>query len=136
MHQKRLTALIDGLLSPDESEGEPADGIIQGTSDQAAPGNAATDLCDFCSAPIPFTDLTAATCANGHEFPRCGISLVAIQAPGITKYCGICSTPCLSEEFVRAQETGGSDIEPPVTLSRVLFQACDVCIYCGGKFVG
>ncbi|KAI2475028.1 TFIIIC-delta multi-domain protein [Pyrenophora tritici-repentis] len=24
----------------------------------------------------------------------------------------------------------------PVTLARVLFFACDACIYCGGKFVG
>ncbi|KAF2631723.1 hypothetical protein BU25DRAFT_407363 [Macroventuria anomochaeta] len=97
---------------------------------------AATDQCDFCSAPIPFTDLTTATCTNGHAFPRCGVSLLAIQAPGVTKYCGICSTPFLSEEFVRAQEATQDEAEPPVTLSRVLFQACDVCIYCGGKFVG
>ncbi|KAJ4352989.1 hypothetical protein N0V95_003782 [Ascochyta clinopodiicola] len=95
-----------------------------------------SDQCDFCSAPIPFTDLTTATCTNGHQFPRCGISLLAIQAPGITKYCGICSTPFLSEEFVRAQEVQEEMIEPPVTLSRVLFEACDVCIYCGGKFIG
>ena len=26
--------------------------------------------------------------------------------------------------------------ELPVTLARVLFLACDACIYCGGKFVG
>jgi hypothetical protein len=26
--------------------------------------------------------------------------------------------------------------ELPVTWSRVLFHACDVCIYCGGKFIG
>lgn len=24
----------------------------------------------------------------------------------------------------------------PMTLARLLFSACDVCIYCGGKFVG
>ncbi|KZM23505.1 uncharacterized protein EKO05_0000232 [Ascochyta rabiei] len=97
---------------------------------------AVSDYCDFCSAPIPFADLTIATCMNGHQFPRCGISLLAIQAPGITKYCGICSTPFLSEEFVQAQEVQEEMPEPPVTLSRVLFQACDVCIYCGGKFIG
>ncbi|KAF1350322.1 hypothetical protein EJ07DRAFT_139398 [Lizonia empirigonia] len=96
----------------------------------------ASDQCDFCAAPIPFNDLVTATCTNGHQFPRCGISLLAIQAPGITKYCGICSTPFLNEEFVRAQERQVDMAEPPVTLSRVLFQACDVCIYCGGKFVG
>ncbi|KAJ4991411.1 hypothetical protein SVAN01_03058 [Stagonosporopsis vannaccii] len=97
----------------------------------------ATDRCDFCSAPIPFTDLTTATCTSGHEFPRCGVSFIAIQAPGITKYCGICSTPFLSEEFVRAQEAGEeTDAQSKVTLARVLSQACDVCVFCGGKFVG
>jgi hypothetical protein len=129
------------------------------------------DTCDFCSAPIPLTDLTTAMCTNGHQFPRCGLSFLAIQAPGITKYCGICSTPYFSEEFVDAQEmdsekkgTGSNGAEEvqgehdlaqeptkdtvmsevsaemvgidkrPVTLARVLFFACDVCIYCGGKF--
>lgn len=26
--------------------------------------------------------------------------------------------------------------ELPITLARVLFLACDACIYCGGKFIG
>jgi hypothetical protein len=130
------------------------------------------DSCDFCSAPIPLTDLATAMCTNGHQFPRCGLSFLAIQAPGITKYCGICSTPFLSDEFVDAQEMDSerkdaetndagevhgqddsmqvstadvimienSDVAgrrdaPPITLARVLFLACDVCVYCGGKFV-
>jgi hypothetical protein len=109
-----------------------------GSSEQGpdSTADAVTDLCDFCSAPIPFTDLMSGTCANGHEFPRCGISLLAIQAPGITKYCGICSTPYLNEEFVRAQEIREGEVEPAYTIARMLFQACDVCIFCGGKFVG
>ncbi|EMD66476.1 hypothetical protein COCSADRAFT_179737 [Bipolaris sorokiniana ND90Pr] len=150
--------------------------------------------CEFCSASIPFTDLTSASCTNGHQFARCGLSFLAIQAPGITKYCGICSTPFLSDEYVIAQESvekkskdaaedgamkevGGSqngkgqerleqgndvsgeqdrdgeedgedeedeemeeeeeeERELPVTLGRVLFLACDACVYCGGKFNG
>ncbi|KAJ4323152.1 hypothetical protein N0V94_002038 [Neodidymelliopsis sp. IMI 364377] len=128
-HQKRLLTLISDLLAP-ENEDESAKEL----SIDAA--TAATDQCDFCAAPIPFTDLTTATCTNGHQFPRCGLSLLAIQAPGITKYCGICNTPFLSEEFVQAQEAVGEETEHPVTLSRVLFQACDVCMFCGGKFVG
>jgi hypothetical protein len=149
------------------------------------------DACDFCSAPIPFTDLTSASCTNGHQFARCGLSFLAIQAPGITKYCGVCSTPFLSDEYVIVQETverkknesaaedrvmtdvsgtqsseqqeafaQGSNgrheqekdreeeeeeqreevdegrKELPITLGRVLFLACDACIYCGGKFDG
>jgi hypothetical protein len=138
------------------------------------------DTCDFCSAPIPFADPVTASCTNGHQFPRCGLSFLAIQAPGITKYCGICSTPFLSEDFLMAQEMIDKRENPaqpadtdgevriiglgndqrqhnvtqqneataakldesdgnkklPITLARVLFLACDACIYCGGKFVG
>lgn len=147
-HHKRLTSLVDDLLFPNGADDEPMSRTEMKSSDSANPAepsekgsdsmaDAITDLCDFCSAPIPFTDLTSATCANGHEFPRCGISLIAIQAPGITKYCGICSTPYLNEEFVRAQEkVGEGEAEPAYTITRMLFQACDVCIFCGGKFVG
>ncbi|KAI2486026.1 TFIIIC-delta multi-domain protein [Pyrenophora tritici-repentis] len=207
---RQLIALIDTIMArgdapevsaiDDEASNDPSDG-------DSAPTNPTVpiiyqDTCDICSAPIPFTDLNTATCTNGHEAPRCGLSFLAIQAPGITKYCGICSTPFLSDEFVMAQEytdgkkdganedhvviTGviedggaamrggrGGDLEDeeqyevddesdedddddddsiedstedddesvetrdlPVTLARVLFFACDACIYCGGKFVG
>ncbi|XPS97382.1 hypothetical protein M3J09_006613 [Ascochyta lentis] len=164
LQHKQLIILINTLLFSDEvaeganeSADKQKDLVAEGdimdtelTTESANPSSygqavsadgldtvtAASDHCDFCSAPIPFTDLTTATCTNGHQFPRCGISLLAIQAPGITKYCGICSTPFLSEEFVQVQEMQEETTEPPVTLSRVLFQACDICIYCGGKFVG
>lgn len=204
---RQLIVLINGITRPETRDMEPLsendienhrndlhDDLVT-TIDQIAPGLVlATDTCDFCSAPIHFTDFTSAVCTNGHQFPRCGLSLLAIQAPGITKYCGLCSTPYLSEGFVAAQEietrpesgsgvdsvvekssatkisahevqnlgvhlqtdgeeeirspaiqvnddaTGRMTIEEeqmelPVTLARVLFLACDVCIYCGGKFV-
>ncbi|KAL6702966.1 hypothetical protein ACN47E_010321 [Coniothyrium glycines] len=172
---------------------------VKTTEEALATGN--SDTCDFCSAAIPFTDLWSGACINGHQFPRCGLSFITIQAPGITKYCGICKTPFLNDEFVSAQEDpphatanfnnaeevqafsvgqvittvttiddvamdGQSEMihmselqdngdasqlparnslasksaelapsNPPVTLSQVIFQACDMCIYCGGKFV-
>ncbi|KAF2739443.1 hypothetical protein EJ04DRAFT_573018 [Polyplosphaeria fusca] len=165
----------------------------------------AAESCLICSSPIPFTNLWSATCKKGHRFARCGLSFLALQAPGVTKYCNICSTPFLSDEFLARNEMVGSrgpsaqpetvplfehmdakpviesqsgagikggvqvlgsfpgfgDAKPvveggasdgtvtprtveewrpervmPVTLARVLFLACDVCIYCGGKFVG
>lgn len=161
LQHKQLATMIDDLLHDETEAGTAKEsaGAAEKQDHQAGAGDGTaskkdgdvmdidliptstisiptTDQCDFCSAPILFTDPITATCTNGHKFPRCGISLLAIQAPGITKYCGICSTPFLSEEFVQAQEVGGGGAEPSVTLSRVLFQACDVCIYCGGKFVG
>jgi hypothetical protein len=31
---------------------------------------------------------------------------------------------------------GTSDQEPPASLARILFAACDRCVCCGGKFTG
>ncbi|KAF3010973.1 hypothetical protein E8E13_010517 [Curvularia kusanoi] len=135
LHHEQLITLIESLLVDDDEDAMDTGHTLTGT--EATAGRSVsmskhdgaalvTDQCDFCTLPIPFSDLTTATCLGGHQFPRCGISYLAIQAPGITKYCGICSTPFLCEEFVRAQEIGDdTDAEPPVTLARVLFQACD-----------
>lgn len=199
-HHQQVVTLINNLIADDTVGTEE-------TSDNPTPATkipiAITDTCDFCSAPIPLNDLTSAACTSGHSFPRCGLSFLAIQAPGITKYCGICNTQFLNEPFVAAQESrearkaeamvddaaakdlsdvglesldldgrnavngaktsqhevggaNGSGAKDkhvqgsqgeglkvhedehglPVTLARVLFLACDACIYCGGKFVG
>jgi hypothetical protein len=94
------------------------------THDEVLPARAWTDTCDFCSTPIPFSDLGSAICTNGHQFPRCGLSFLAIQAPGITKYCGICSTPYFSDEFVLAQEyvdqKSGTDTEDDTVMIGVI----------------
>ncbi|KAF1942529.1 hypothetical protein EJ02DRAFT_502786 [Clathrospora elynae] len=222
VQHQQLIALINKLTESEIIDAEPSAGQ-NGTSHDNTPGGNSdtngiaplTDSCDFCSAPIPFTDLTSAACTNGHQFPRCGLSFLTIQSPGITKYCGICSTPFLSDEFVILQEcedqkkstegqrdaimtgvfqngdnpeggdhgrtngvnrqNGDADGEGdayqerieeeqayingtngdqsnsdtnaelddeddrrelPDTLARVLFLACDACIYCSGKFVG
>ncbi|KAI8939105.1 hypothetical protein NX059_004941 [Plenodomus lindquistii] len=212
LHHQQVVSLIDALTSDQVATASPESQEEANNQELAAATTnvIATDVCDFCSAPIPFSDLGFAACTNGHGFPRCGLSFLAIQAPGITKYCGICSTPFLNEEFVAAQDVidtekpdatrgdaavhtgvdaraetnfnrqeevtgtagedmnqrgdnvedggaGNEDIQQlqrdngeseeqtatsvhrkglPVTLARVLFLACDACIYCGGKFVG
>jgi hypothetical protein len=221
-HHQRLTTLVQKLVEPDGEPIQPSDSeyveiraetdpltVAPSQAVEKLPDSASLDLddaivdtCDFCTSPIPFTDFATASCTNGHQFPRCGLSFIAIQAPGITKYCGICSTPFLDDEFVAAQETretksadvldegntaqkneisGNSTLEevpangmtdtegdvsmghdpvstsvpnqenderagptmneeqeqePSVSLAKTLFLACDVCIYCGGKFVG
>lgn len=172
-HHRQLVTLIQTLIDEDaEGELDNSASIAIDPQLQTATAITDTDTCDFCEAAIPFTDLKTAACTNGHQFLRCGLSFLAIQAPRITKYCGICSTPFLSDEFVVAQEEGirapsrrevtemkdrpriedeDAEIveiqhdgeaddedkrELPVTLARVLFLACDACIYCGGKFAG
>jgi hypothetical protein len=62
------------------------------------------EACGFCGAALPLTSLTTATCTNGHQFTRCALSFLAIQLPGITKYCGICNTSFFGDEFVLEQE--------------------------------
>jgi len=211
-HYQQLVVLIDSVSNESDPETDSSsaeinarEGSANGAPTTGINAISATDTCDFCFASIPFTDLASATCTTGHAFPRCGLSFIAIQAPGIAKYCGICSTPFLNDAFVAAQESvavanhdsvdntdagttdvagdasercstdltpasgevavhtglvpsavagaGSQDGDGPmqdsqmtsagddqrdgsVTLARVLFFACDACIYCGGKFVG
>ncbi|ORX94757.1 transcription factor IIIC subunit delta N-term-domain-containing protein [Clohesyomyces aquaticus] len=165
------------------------------------------EACEFCGATLKMEDLSEAQCPNGHQFVRCGLTFLAIQGPGISKYCGVCSRAYFSDEYVLEQESFSqvstpaqeqqeaeemrlegfqdmarpiviaeegqqeidnahdravaeqaigqltlmpvsspvanvtmdgeeSKVEPPMTLTKLLFWACDVCIYCGGKFVG
>ncbi|KAL5447402.1 hypothetical protein PMIN06_007485 [Paraphaeosphaeria minitans] len=128
-HHWRIVALVDAIMA-DGDEGCPQDTVPA----LMYP----CDTCDFCSASIPLEDLDTARCANGHEFSRCGISFIAIQRPRISKACALCRTPYLSEEFVGAQEEDeeGGRLDGEVSLARALFLACDVCVYCGGKFTG
>ncbi len=96
------------------------------------------------------------------------MTFLAIQAPGISKYCGLCSMEYLNQDFLLKSNIqysasvegedgphGGaaSDVEKEArvisnaltdldnteslqSLAHVLFSSCEVCIYCGGKFVG
>ncbi|OJD37099.1 short-chain dehydrogenase reductase sdr [Diplodia corticola] len=145
------------------------------------------ERCEICDDSIGFESFAWARCGQGHEFVRCSLTFLAIQAPGISKLCGICGKRYLNEEsVVRTDKLAGADksqqdlampnvdggqqgdILPsaetnvtagegsakqgdgtgqgkaatadcerwPITLARIVFAACDVCIYCGGKFVG
>ncbi|PSN64404.1 hypothetical protein BS50DRAFT_498136 [Corynespora cassiicola Philippines] len=186
---RNLRAFVSRLIQNSENaEGAPDDttAAAQNPPDYIF----GDETCDFCDAQIPFTDPTQATCMNGHKYPRCRLTFLTIQNPGISKYCAICNSVFFSDEYVFEQETvtptpsvqdlgearcesrndNGSDVEIsvvnpdssakqgakanakpgvdvrseasgrkrdlPVTLTRVLFLACDACIYCGGKFVG
>jgi hypothetical protein len=201
-HQ-HLIRLVEELISEDESVPEET---AEGEQREPEPS---LEICTFCDAPIPFDDPYSATCSNGHEFVRCGLSFLTIQAPDESKTCGICKTPFFRERVMfggndtrspspatdeeddvqadaemseglsdlqldgavdrprlyvpmtkavdRADAADGNETSVPaphssehmedagvysrggdtgVTLAEVLFFACDVCIYCGGKYVG
>lgn len=115
---------------------------------------------------------------------RCSLSFLSIQAPGKSKYCGLCEREYLSDTVILKElgqhqprveprtddaweqsllgttepretpiraptvaatamgDTSEFDEHSPghvlkhVSLASLLFEACDICVYCGGKFVG
>ena len=150
-------------------------------------GQTIFEECEICGQRIGWGQFLDARCASGHGFgnccsllrnvfstntlvpARCSLTFFAIQAPGRSKYCGLCwkesllnaalngnsrpstqttntvsfsqntventlsyASSTLATEPVEAQE----DIAQEYTLAQLLVVACDICIYCGGKFVG
>ncbi|KAF2088512.1 hypothetical protein K490DRAFT_39705 [Saccharata proteae CBS 121410] len=118
------------------------------------------EQCEFCDSPIKLWSLTKAQCEEGHQFSRCSLTFLAIQEPGISKSCCICGRHYLNQQFISQKdgsvsstasasqkeaqdasqqaEQGAADgmSQPLMTLAELLFSACNVCVYCGGKFVG
>ncbi|KAF2807711.1 uncharacterized protein BDZ99DRAFT_420176 [Mytilinidion resinicola] len=128
-----------------------------------APDFDAPETCTICDSPIRLESLDWARCKEGHQFTRCSLSFLAIQGPNISKFCGICRAQYLKEEYIAREDQASQDRDglgggdegdqelpdaPDVlsasvsgnskqmSLARILFSACDVCVYCGGKFVG
>ena len=88
-----------------------------------------TESCEMCEGAIGISqDLASGRCSTGHAFARCGISFLAIQEPGISKYCSRCGRQFLNIAKLEPQE-GPS-------LALALFEEFDVCPYCRGKFRG
>jgi hypothetical protein len=136
--------LVDAWLERHQStlsEPKSARGYIQGQGtgerqddlmdlDRTETNGKSEELCELCDEPIPFTsDLDRARCNRGHQFSRCWLSFVAIQEPGISKYCSKCGRQFLDPGKMEFQGDGPS-------LGRALFDQFDVCPYCQGKFRG
>lgn len=86
-----------------------------------------TEICEICGVEIPMhVETQAATCGFGHSFPRCSLSQVAIQEPGISKYCSQCN-----RHFLNLPKLGPHRTE---SLVSRLFDEFDICPYCGGKY--
>lgn len=63
------------------------------------------------------------------DIVRCGLTSLAIQEPGISKYCSTCQTEFLDEELiVRLRDEAPS----PVFMS--VARAFDTCPSCNSKF--
>jgi hypothetical protein len=106
------------------------------------------ESCTICQQNIVLESLRWSRCAGGHQFSRCALTFLSIMEPGIGKSCRICHALYLNEYTlpgfknkaaqdakVEAPLLDADHAEPRVSLARLLFAACDVCILCGGKFV-
>lgn len=60
---------------------------------------------------------------------RCGLSFLAVQEPGISKFCSLCETEYLNEELI--DDSYGADVQATY---RHLADTFDTCVYCNGKF--
>ena len=132
-----------------------------------------------CSSPLFYTsNIYRARCSMGHIWSmflnhafmprltrtdRCALSFLAIQEPGISKFCDTCDREYLNEELLLQEdievmavldattnrdevvesgelhsiESGGSLSEDKGdSLIRAMFRSYGVCIFCDGKFIG
>ena len=121
------------------------------------------ERCEICDGIIPLENLCSAKCVNGHQFGmffiiiypayriqthdqaivRCGLTFLALQKPGISKRCGICRRQYFNVRVERSHiildftfHNTLVEGQTASSLSRILFLACDTCVYCGGKFCG
>ncbi len=70
--------------------------------------------------------LESGVCQSGHKFNRWGITFLAIQDPGISKYCIRCGKAFLCIEKLE------TDDGPSV--AKALLKQHDLCPYCQGYF--
>ncbi|KAJ5662607.1 uncharacterized protein N7477_010223 [Penicillium maclennaniae] len=85
------------------------------------------ERCEICKAGIAWISATEAQCANGHLFARCGLTFLAIQEPGVSKYCSACLTEYMDEALVAPHIFNGQ-------LFQELCETFDTCLYCDAKF--
>lgn len=87
------------------------------------------EVCEICESSIAMTlDRESARCSLGHLFSRCALSMLAIQEPGISKYCSNCN-----RQFLHLPKLG--PLKSP-SLMHALYDEFDVCPYCSGKYRG
>lgn len=82
---------------------------------------------------------------------RCGITLLPILEPGISKSCETCHREFLNEatlnqivsdhdtdlaEHIAADDIGVRRLSSNLSLLKDLYDQFDICPYCHGKYIG
>ncbi|KAL1871570.1 hypothetical protein VTK73DRAFT_2034 [Phialemonium thermophilum] len=122
-----VTTMYDDARNPIENLAEAAErrSLRDLFSDAVA-----QQQCEMCQQPMEVkgTDGRHSICKLGHFFSTCGSSGLAIQAPGISRTCGVCGSRTLKLPYLiqKAPHMAGKIKE--------IFNE-DRCGNCGGKFV-
>ncbi|KAI9872282.1 MAG: hypothetical protein M1830_001825 [Pleopsidium flavum] len=102
--------------------GEAAKVNISARSREILQSNAAQgalEVCEICGEGIGWHSLQEARCALGHAYVRCALTFLAIQEPGISKYCERCGKEYLSEEaLLDNDESQKASHQPDVEMLR------------------
>ncbi|KAK6515740.1 hypothetical protein TWF281_004330 [Arthrobotrys megalospora] len=102
------------------------------------------ERCTVCDGNVQLDDLMNGRCERGHLFKRCALTFALITDSN-SRVCGVCSREYISKKMVEDDERDerGEDAEGEYmdvekaresTLFRVLFEAADTCVFCGGTF--
>ncbi|KAI9373447.1 transcription factor IIIC subunit delta N-term-domain-containing protein [Aspergillus egyptiacus] len=108
----------------------PGNTIDTKPADQlSAPGADIFERCEVCDAGIGWYSAQEAQCSTGHVFVRCNLTSLAIQEPGISKFCSKCDREYFDEDLMKLSLEG--DLQKACKSLSDIF---DTCIYCDGKF--
>ncbi|KGO48126.1 Transcription factor IIIC, putative zinc-finger [Penicillium expansum] len=128
---ERLAVVTGADLSDEISKcnSNPTPIFARNMDQVAGPGGHIYEKCEVCDAAIGWPSAQLAQCANGHLWERCGLSFLAIQEPGISKYCFVCRKEALDEERVACMRGGKQG-----RTFDALFETFDICLGCAAKF--
>ncbi|RVD85168.1 uncharacterized protein DFL_003499 [Arthrobotrys flagrans] len=105
----------------------------------------ADEKCNVCTGCVPLDDLMNGRCSNGHLFKRCALTFLLITDSN-SRVCGVCSREYCSKKMVEDDEKISAPVDArgermmvldnvrEPTLFRILFEAVDTCVFCGGSF--
>jgi hypothetical protein len=102
--------------------------------------------------PNPFSGVKQFPLTLSWILGRCALTFLVIQSPGTSKHCGLCKKEYLRDAFINENSRPSGKLvngqqplktlpstqrssQPDKSLIGLLLSACDVCPYCGSKFI-